>query len=68
VYFANVTSLWVEGRQTHILYKTKTLLTQELRQQATKYCCWEIMFIIWTGYASLYAAPPNPSDHCAFYF
>jgi hypothetical protein len=43
--FAYVTSLRVEGKQTQILCKPKTLLTQELRQRATKYRRWEIMLI-----------------------
>jgi hypothetical protein len=45
VRFAHVTSLRVEGKQTHILCNPKTLLTHELRQRSTKYCRWEIMFI-----------------------
>jgi hypothetical protein len=31
-----------------------------MRQRATKYCRWEIMFIVWTVYVSLSAAPPTP--------
>jgi hypothetical protein len=31
-----------------------------MRQRAAKYCRWEIMFIVWTAYASLPAAPPDP--------
>jgi hypothetical protein len=38
-----------------------------LRQRATKYCCWEIRFIVWTGNASLSAVPPTP-DPLATYF
>jgi hypothetical protein len=60
VRLAYVTSLWVEGKQVHVLCKPKTLSAQEMRQWATKYCCWEIMFIVWTVYASLFAAPPTP--------
>jgi hypothetical protein len=68
VCFAYVTSLQVEGKQTHILHKPKTLLTYKLRQRATKYCHWEIMFTVWTLYASLSTSPTNPSDPLAFYF
>jgi hypothetical protein len=58
VHFACITSLWVEGKKKmHILCKPETLSTQEMRRQATKYCHWEIMFIVWTVYASLSAAP-----------
>jgi hypothetical protein len=59
VRFTYVTSLRVEGKQTHVLCKPKTS-TQEMRQRATKYCHWEIMFIVWTVYAPLSAAPPTP--------
>jgi hypothetical protein len=45
VRFACITSLRLEGKQTHILCKLKTISTQELRQRATKYCRWEIMFV-----------------------
>jgi hypothetical protein len=38
-----------------------------MSQRATKYCCWEIMFIVWTVHASLSAAPPPLWTH-AFYF
>jgi hypothetical protein len=31
-----------------------------MRQQATKYCHWEVMFIVWAVYASLSAAPLTP--------
>jgi hypothetical protein len=58
--FAYVISLRVEGKQTPILCKPKTLQTQKLRQRATKYCRWEIMFIVWTVYASLSAVSPSP--------
>jgi hypothetical protein len=59
VRFACVTSLKVEGK--HLPYTMyKTLPTQELRQRATKYCRWEIMFIVWAAHASLSAAPPTP--------
>jgi hypothetical protein len=57
VRFAYVTSLQAEGKQTHILCEPKTLLTWELRQRATNYCRWEIMFIVWTVYASFSATP-----------
>jgi hypothetical protein len=64
VHFAYVTSFWVEGNQTHIglQCKPKTLPTKELRQRATNYCRWEIMFIVWTVglYASLSATSPIP--------
>jgi hypothetical protein len=60
VRFAYITSLLIEGKQTHILCKPKILPTQELRQRATKYCRWEIMFIVWTVYASLSVTTPNP--------
>jgi hypothetical protein len=33
---------------------------KKLRQRATKYCRWEIMFTARTGYAFLLAAPPAP--------
>jgi hypothetical protein len=59
VHFAYITSLWVEVKQTHILCKPKTLSTQEMRQQVTKYCCWEMMFMVWTVYAS-YLLPHPP--------
>jgi hypothetical protein len=55
--FAYVTSLRAEGKQTHILYKPKTLATQEMRQRATKYCHWEIMLIVYTVHAPLSATP-----------
>jgi hypothetical protein len=61
VRFAHVTILRVEGKNT-ILCNPKTLPTQELRQRATKYCRWEIMFVVWTVYASLSATPPKPSE------
>jgi hypothetical protein len=60
VCFAYVTSLRVEGKQTHTLCKPNTLTTYELRQRATKYCRWEIMFIVWTVYVYLPANPPTP--------
>jgi hypothetical protein len=60
VRFAYVASLRVEGKQTHILCKPKTLPTQELRQRATKYSRWEIMKKVWAVYASLSATPPTP--------
>jgi hypothetical protein len=60
VRFAYVTNLRVEGKQTHILCKPKTLPTYELRQRDTKYCRWEIMFIEWTLYTPLPATPPTP--------
>jgi hypothetical protein len=59
VRLAYVTSLWVEGKQTHILCKPKTLPTQEIRQRDTKYYRWDIMFIVRTVYASLSATPPT---------
>jgi hypothetical protein len=40
--FAYVTSLLVEGKQTYILCKPKTLPTQEMRWRATKYCHWDL--------------------------
>jgi hypothetical protein len=58
VRFVYVSSLRVEGRQTNILCKPKTLTTYELRQRATKYCRWEIMFVIRTVFALLSATPP----------
>jgi hypothetical protein len=66
--FAYVTSLRVERKQTHILCKPKTSRTQELRQRDTKYCRWEIMFIVRTVCGSLYAIPPNPPHTLVFYF
>jgi hypothetical protein len=45
------------------LCKRKTFPTQELRQRATKYCCWE-MFIVWAVYASLHATRPAPLIPC----
>jgi hypothetical protein len=68
VHFAYVTSSRVEGKQTHILCKPKTLPTEELRQRDTKYCRWEIMFLVWTVYASLSATPPTPFDPIPFSF
>jgi hypothetical protein len=60
VRFAYVTGLRVEGKQTHIPCKPKTLSTQELGRRATKCCRWEIMFIVRTVYASLPVTPPTP--------
>jgi hypothetical protein len=60
VRFGCVTMLRVEGKQTHILRKPKTLATREMRQRATKYCHWEIMFTVWAVYASLNASPLAP--------
>jgi hypothetical protein len=60
---AYVTSLRVEGKQTHILCKPKTLPTKEMRQRATKYCSWEIMFIVCTVHASLNDTPPTALIH-----
>jgi hypothetical protein len=37
------------------------------RNWATKYCRWEMMFIVWTVYASLTATLPNLSDPTVFY-
>jgi hypothetical protein len=51
--------LWEKGKLMHILQKPKTS-TQEIRQQVTKYCCWEIMIIVRIVYASSSAAPPTP--------
>jgi hypothetical protein len=60
VRFAYVTSLRVEGKQTHIICEPQTLPLSELRQRATKYCRWEIMFVVWTVYAFLSATPLIP--------
>jgi hypothetical protein len=60
VRFAYVASLRVEGKETHILCKPKTLPTQEMRQPATKYRRWEIVFVVWTENDSLSASPPSP--------
>jgi hypothetical protein len=38
-----------------------------MRQRATMYCRWEIMFIVWTVYAFLFATAPTPSHPLAFY-
>jgi hypothetical protein len=57
VRFAYVTSLQLE---THILRNPKTLPASELRQRATKYCRWEVMFVVWTVFASLPATPLIP--------
>jgi hypothetical protein len=48
VRFACVTSLWVEGKQPHILCKPQTLSTQDPRQRAAKYCRWKKMCFVWT--------------------
>lgn len=37
-------------------YKTKVY---ELRKQATKCCCWEVMVLVWTVYAFLPFTPPT---------
>jgi hypothetical protein len=66
VRFAYVTSLWVEGKQTHVLCKLKTLLKQETRQRAAKNRRREIMLREWTVCASLSAAPPTPLFPCLF--
>jgi hypothetical protein len=52
---AYVTILRLEGKQIHILCTSKTLPMKELRWRATKYCSWEITFIVWAIYASLAA-------------
>jgi hypothetical protein len=60
VSLAYVTSLRVEGKQTHILCKSKTLSTQEMRQRTRKYCRWEIMFL-YEQYMLPYLLPlPTP--------
>jgi hypothetical protein len=51
---------------SHILLQTKDISTLELRQLATKYCSWQIMFAEWTVHASLSATPP--STLIRFYF
>jgi hypothetical protein len=68
VRFAYVTNLRIEGKQTHILCNPNTLPIQEPRQRATKYCSWEIMFIVWAIYASLPATPSAPLITVPFYF
>jgi hypothetical protein len=60
VRYAHVTTLLVEGKQTHIPCKPKTLPTQEMRQWATNCCGWEIMLKVWTENASPSARPSNP--------
>lgn len=45
-----VTTLWVEGKQMHILCEPDTLSTQEMRRQATKYRRWETVFTVCTDY------------------
>jgi hypothetical protein len=59
VRYAYVTSLSVEGKQTHILCKPKTLPTYELRQRTTTYCHWEIKFIVWKVYVSYVLPLPS---------
>lgn len=49
------------GRK-HVLYKLKILPIYELRQRATKYCGWEVMFLVCTVYASFPAIIPIISD------
>jgi hypothetical protein len=68
VRFAYVTSLRVEGKQKHMMREPEALPTQEMRQRATKYCRWEIMFVVWTVYASLSATHSHPFDPLALYF
>jgi hypothetical protein len=58
VRFAYIITLSEEGKHTHILCEAKTLPTKEPRQQATKYCRWEIIFVAWTVYAYLSATLP----------
>lgn len=55
VHFVYITSFLAEGKQTHLLRNPKTLPTKELRQKATKYYNWKIMFTVWTVCASLSA-------------
>lgn len=43
----------------NILRKPNKLPTQDLRQQVIKHCGWEIMFVVWTVYASLSKIAPN---------
>jgi hypothetical protein len=59
VCFAYITSLWIEGKQMYVLCKPKTLSTQEMRQQATKYYRWEIMLKVWQ-YMLPYLLPLPP--------
>jgi hypothetical protein len=54
-----------EKKRIHYANK-KTLPAQEMRQRATKYCCWEIMLIVWTVYASLSATTPTPLNSLSF--
>jgi hypothetical protein len=66
--FAYVTSLRVQIKQINVLCKPKTLPTQELRQRATKYFRWKIIFIVWAENASLSATPPTPVIAVPFTF
>jgi hypothetical protein len=58
VRFACVTKLRAEGKQTHVLYKAKTLETQD-RQRATERCPCEILFRVRVVHAFLSAAIPT---------
>jgi hypothetical protein len=65
VRFAYVTNLPEKGKQTLILCKPNTLLTQEMRLQDRKHCRWE-MFIMWTVYAYLLSLPHLWSSYLLF--
>jgi hypothetical protein len=52
VRIANVTTLCVEGKQKLIFCKAKSS-TQEMRQRATKYCRWGVLFIAWAVIVTL---------------
>jgi hypothetical protein len=60
VRFAYATSLRVEGKQTHMLCKSKPIETKQLRQRATKYCRWEIFFFRMDSVCFLTLHPSQP--------
>jgi hypothetical protein len=67
VRFAYVSILLVEGKQTHILLKPKTLSTQEKRERATRHCPWEIM-LLWEVHMLSYLVHSYTCDPLLFYF
>jgi hypothetical protein len=57
--FTYVASLRLEEKRKHILREAKILQKKEMRQRATNYCSWEIMFIV-RMYMLVYLLPLQP--------